>query len=223
MASPTKSRGGWLIPAGLVALAAIPVAGGAFRLAELAAGSEITPENARFFAAPVPVVLHVFSASVFSVVGAFQFSPEFRRHWPRWHRGTGRLLILCGLVAGLSGLWMTQFYPASIASGSELLYGLRLLFGSAMVMCVVMGAVAIGRRDIVQHRAWMTRGYAIGVGAGTQALVQALWVLGVGKPGGLGTALLMGVGWVTNLAVADWSIRRRSTSPTALRQLPAKL
>ena len=46
----------WGVPAALIALCAIPLAAGAVRLLSLGAGTEITPENARFFAAPVPVV-----------------------------------------------------------------------------------------------------------------------------------------------------------------------
>ena len=84
--------------------------------------------------------------------------------------------------AALSGLWMTHFYPWPDGDG-ELLYGLRLLFGSAMLLSIVLGVAAIRRRDIVQHGAWMMRGYAIGLGAGTQALTQLPWILIFGMPG----------------------------------------
>src|SRR5438477_7654959 len=101
MASPTSTAR--LLPTALIALAAIPVVAGAVRVAELAGGAEITRQNARFFAAPVPVVLHIAGATLFSVLGAFQFSPGFRRRRPRWHRRAGRLLIGCGVAVGLSG------------------------------------------------------------------------------------------------------------------------
>jgi hypothetical protein len=102
MVSPTKVRAGWVRPAALVALSAIPVAAGAVRIAELARGAEITPVNARFFAAPVPVVLHILSVSLFCVLGAFQFAPAIRRQRPHWHRAAGRLLVSCGVAGGLS-------------------------------------------------------------------------------------------------------------------------
>jgi hypothetical protein len=62
---------------------------------------------------------------------------------------------------------------------------------------------------MIRHRAWMTRAYAIGVGAGTQALTLAAGELIAGPPSELGNALLMGAAWVLNLAVAEWSIRRK--------------
>ena len=49
----------WLLPLSLIALSLIPVAAGTFRVVTLAGGARITPENARFFAAPAPVVLHI--------------------------------------------------------------------------------------------------------------------------------------------------------------------
>lgn len=101
----------WLAPAGLIVLSLVPAAAGAVRLVGLIGGAEITPGNARFFADPLPVVLHILSASVYLVLGALQFSRGIRRRRPDWHRGAGLLLIPLGLVAALSGLWLTQFYP----------------------------------------------------------------------------------------------------------------
>ena len=197
----------WLIAA-LLVLSVVPLAGGAFRLSQLAGGAEVTPANARFFASPVPVVLHIVSAAVYSILGAFQFAAGFRRRYPGWHRAAGRLLVACGLLVGLSGLWMTLFYPWPDGDG-VLLSALRLLFGSAMVVSIVLGLATIRRGDVRQHRAWMTRAYAIGLGAGTQMLTMAAGELIAGPPSEHGRALLMGAAWVINLLVAEWAIRRR--------------
>lgn len=75
---------------------------GFVRLAGVVAGG--SDENARFFASPLPVVVHILSATLFCLMGAFQFSAELRRYSLSWHRNTGRVLVLCGLLAGLSGL-----------------------------------------------------------------------------------------------------------------------
>ena len=131
--------------------------------------------------------------------------------WPGWHRAAGWLLVLCGLLVGLSGLWMTLFYPCPAGDG-ELLYVFRLLFGSAMVLSILLGFTAIRRGDVIRHRAWMMRGYAIGLGAGTQMLTLMAGELIVGPPSELSRALLMGAAWVINLAVAEWAIRKRSAS-----------
>ena len=199
----------WLVPTALIMLIIIPLAAGVFRLTQLTGGAQITPENARFFASPLPVVLHIISVSLYTILGAFQFVPSLRQRRRSWHRIAGRLLIPCGLVAALSGLWMTLFYPWPTGDG-EILYGLRLLFGSAMLLSILLGVAAIRRRDFAQHGDWMLRGYAIGMGAGTQVLTLMAGALIVSPPSELSRAVLMGAGWVINLAVAEWIIRRRS-------------
>jgi uncharacterized membrane protein len=210
-----KNKTEWLLPAVLLALNAIPFAAGVRRLLELGTGAAITADNARFLAAPIPTVLHLLCASVFGIVGAFQFVPQFRRHRPGWHRVAGRVLTAFGLLAALSGLWMTLFFPRVEGDG-ELLDVFRLVFGVAMALCMVLGFAAIRRRDVASHRAWMTRGYAIGIGAGTQVVVHIPWLLLGGKPGTLARALLLGAGWAINLACAEWIIRRQ-TAPVARR------
>ncbi|MFI7536435.1 DUF2306 domain-containing protein [Streptosporangium sp. NPDC049376] len=198
---------GWVGPTGLIALSVIPVVAGALRLGEVAGGAAVTPANARFLATPLPVVLHIIGASVYGIVGVFQFAGEFRRRRPGWHRTAGRVLVGCGLVAALSGLWMTVFYPRPPGDG-DLLALFRLVFGTAMTVSLVLGLAAVLRRDLRRHRAWMIRGYAIGVAAGTQAFTQLPWMLLVGPLDEIPRALLVGAGWVINLAVAEWIIRR---------------
>ena len=200
-----------LAPLGLIALAFVPVAAGASRLAQLGGGAPVTPANERFFASPVPVVVHIIGATTFLVLGAFQFSPGFRRRRTGWHRVAGRIVVPCGIAAALSGLWMSVRYPLP-ASDDLLLEGFRLLFGSGMVVSLVLAVLAVRRRDIPRHRAWMLRGYAIGLGAGTQVLTNVPWILAFGQPQPLVRALLMAAGWLINLAVAEHLIHSRSAS-----------
>ena len=214
IARPAGRKAGtfWLI-IGLILLSAIPLAGGAFRLNQLASGAEITPDNARFFASPLPVVLHIVGAGIYALLGAFQFVSRLWRRGTGWHRNVGRwLLVPCGLIVGLSGVWMTLFYPGTNSTdgiGALLLYALRLLFGLGMVFSIVYGFIAIRRGDMIRHRAWMTRAYAIGLGAGTQVLTLAAGEMIGGPPNELNYALLMGAGWMINVAVAEWAIRRK--------------
>lgn len=221
-AKANENKAEWLVPAALLVLCVVPVAAGAARLTQLSGGAVVTAENARFFASPLPVVLHIISVTFYSVLGALQFAPALRRRKNPWHRIVGRILVPFGLVAALSGLWMNQFYALPPGDG-EILYRLRLLFGSGMVLSILLGFAAIRRRDIAAHRAWMMRGYAIGMGAGTQVLTHVPWILVFGAPDELTRAILMGAGWVINLAVAEWVIRKRQapprrTSPVAVQE-----
>jgi hypothetical protein len=103
---------------------------------------------------------------------------------------------------------MAVFY-ALPASDNRLLEVFRLGFGSAMLTSLVLGFVAIRRRDFVRHRAWMIRAYAIALGAGTQVFTHVPWLLAVGTPSAFTRAWLMFAGWAINLAVAEWVIRRQ--------------
>lgn len=197
----------WRVPAGLLALSAVPMVAGASRLNQLAGGGAVTAANHRFFDQPLPVVLHIVGASVFCVLGAFQFVPSLRRR--PWHRVAGRIALPLGLVASMSGLWMTFFYEWPV--GDELsLAVVRVVVGVGMTAALVLALTSVRRRDIRAHRAWITRGYALGLGAGTQVLTHLPWIAVTGHaPLGWPRTVCMALGWGINLAVAEWVIRRR--------------
>jgi uncharacterized membrane protein len=202
----------------------IPILGGAFRLTDLSVGTEITPENARYVASPLPVVVHIIAASGYCVLGAFQFPRAFRAKHRGGHRVAGRVLVLAGIITALSGLWMTLIYPR-LAGDGDLLAGIRVVVGSAMVLSIVLGFAAIRRRNFVQHRAWMIRAYAIAQGAGTQALTQLPIALTGETPTGLSRTLLLAAAWVINIALAEVIIRssRRPVKPARIPSTPKLL
>ena len=193
----------------LLLLGLVPAVAGTARLVDLVRGAEITEANARFFASPVPVVLHVLSVVPYSMLGAFQLHSGLRRRRLRWHRSAGRFLVVLGMTAALTGLWMTLVYPWPVGDG-PVLYVLRLVFGSYMLVSLIVAVESIRRRDFRSHGAWMVRAYAVGMGAGTQVFTHAPWLLLLGQPTETIRAFLMGAGWMINLVVAEWLIRRRA-------------
>ncbi|GGL15782.1 membrane protein [Sphaerisporangium melleum] len=178
------------------------------RLNELIGGAAVTADNARYFASPLPVVLHIVSVTIYSILGALQFAPRFRRRRPGWHRAAGRLLIPCGLLAAVTGMWMALFYPPTV-NDSGVLVVMRVVVGTAMAGCILLGLAAVRRRDFARHQAWMVRGYALGMGAGTQLLTHLPWFVLYGTPDSFPRAVLMGAGWLINIVVAEWVLRRR--------------
>ena len=207
--TPKRSRAPWLAPTALILLALIPILAGGMRLTELTGNPVATPANARFLDAPIPVVTHIVTVTIFSILGAFQFVPALRRRRGGWHRTAGRILIPSGLLAALSGMWMAAFYPHPAGDGPALLL-LRLVFGAAMIACIVLAIRAIAQRRFTAHGAWMTRAYAIGIGAGTQAIILIPGSLIFGSTHETSRAALMGAAWIINLAVAELVIRRRA-------------
>jgi uncharacterized membrane protein len=201
-----RPAAGWPVPVALIALSLVPLAAGTLRLLELAGGPAIIPSDRRFDGFPVALVAHILGAALFAVVGAFQFVPSIRRRHPAWHRRAGRTVACAGLVVAGSALWLTLAYAPKPGTG-DLLYAMRLLFATAMVVSLVLGIRAARARDIPAHRAWMIRAYAIGLAAGTQVFTEG-FAQAIFDHGEARGDLAKGAGWVINVAIAEWVIRR---------------
>jgi uncharacterized membrane protein len=206
------------MPVALVALSAIPLTAGTLRLIQLAGGPAVIPADHRFAGFPIALLVHILGATTFALGGILQVAPRFRRRHPVWHRRAGRVVAVAGMLVATSALWITLFYEAQPGTG-DLLYVLRLVFGSATAACLVLGIAAVRRGDIATHRAWMTRAYAIGLAAGTQVFTEGIGsaIFGTGVFAG---DLAKGAGWAINLAVAEWALRRPGRRHLALSTGP---
>lgn len=202
-----RPRSGWRAIAGLLLLSALPVLGGVLRLKDMG----VVPESGLPWTSAVAIVAHIVATSVYCLLGAFQFSPALRRR-RGWHRTAGRALIPAGFIAGLSAAWLAVFFGGP--PDERALALVRLVFAVAMTLSLVLGAIAIRRRDFTAHGAWMTRAFAIAVSGGTQALVLVLWALPFGEVDIVGETWLVAAGFVINSLVAELLIRRRSGRPT---------
>lgn len=211
MTANGKSAG--LVVGGLLMLSAVPLLAGAVRIVEIMGHGATTAQNARFLAAPIPIVTHIVSSLLFCVLGAFQFSAHLRRKRPTWHRLGGRIAVPAGFAAALSGLWMTLFYPWAGYDGPAL-YVIRLLVGVMMTLSLVLALVKIRKRDIQSHLRWMTRAYALGIGAETQVFTHIPWFVYPEIHGELARTVCMAAGWAINIGVAEWTIVRMTQPPT---------
>jgi uncharacterized membrane protein len=211
---PTERAG--LLITSLIVLGLVPILANTLRRIALSLGTVGGSTDNGSHDVPLPVAVHVLTATIFVILGAFQFSPGFRRRKPAWHRMAGRVLFVVGMLVALSGLWLNQVVSFPAGSG-ELLYVFRLLAGLGMALCIVVGFTAVRRRDIPGHRQWMIRAYALGLGAGTQVFTLGFGEAIFGKTA-LIVALLHGAGWMINLAVAEWAIRRQKPRNQAGRE-----
>ena len=199
----------WKLLSSLLMLSLVPMLAGVVRLSDLASGGSVTAEDARFMAMPAPVVMHIVCASLFCVLGAFQFDSALRQRFPQLHRVAGRVAAPCGIVAALTGLWMTAAYAIPAELQGPLLYGVRMAVGLAMTLAVIVSIRAVLQRRIAQHKAWMVRAYALAQGAGTQVLILLPVTLMAGAPTFIARDVLMASAWGLNMVFAEWVIRRR--------------
>lgn len=202
----------WLVPLSLLALGGLQVSSGAFQLTLIQQGPP--PEGAEslfvsphYFQTPFPILVHIVSGIVFSLLAPFQFAIPVRRRWPLWHRWSGRVVFATGILVALSALWMNQYFPVF---GGLLKYAGILVFSLGLILSLGQAVRAIVTRDIQRHRAWMMRAMAIGLGGATQRVfLLPVFVIN----GGLGELTIgLGVwsGFLLNLAVAEWVLRRRA-------------
>ena len=201
----------WHVPAALILLTLVPIGAGLVRVTEIASGPAVTPDNARFLVHPVAIYLHAGGGSLYLLLGAFQFHAPLRRHFPQWHRFAGRIAVVFGGLAALAGLWMTNTFP-TVPGNPDQIYGFRIVFGLGWILCLLLGLAAARRRDIPTHRAWMMRGYAIGLGAGTTVFTFGFWLLIGGTDSPMVSTLANFSGWAINLVVAEVLIQRQTRS-----------
>jgi hypothetical protein len=208
--APWPPRERWLLAA-LLLLAAVPVLAAGLRLYYLGAGA-VHPAVARFAATPAPLALHLLSASVFALLGAWQLIPAARLRAPRRHARRGQLVWGAGMLCALSALWALATY-APAASDPAPLAWLRAAAAIAMALCLAAGLRAGRQRRFAVHQAWMLRAYALGLGAGTQVLTHLPWLLSTHGPAPSARLLCMAAGWLINLAVVEYLLRRPSFLP----------
>lgn len=204
----------WAVFGLLFVYSFIPAFGGLIRVLELVGGPQIAPANPRASLAPTPIILHILSSFLFSIVGALQFLPSIRRQHPAAHRTIGWVITVAGCVSALSGLWMTYFYVFPEALQGALLFWVRIILGIAMIGFIIWGVIAVRSLYIFQHSAAMLRAYAIGQGASTQAILGIVWIVANGSEaiGPLRDGLMI-FAWMLNLVIAEvliWTTFRQA-------------
>ena len=215
-----KPNSYWLVPLSLLALGGLNILSGAFQLDTIIQGPPEVPDkftSMHYFATPIPIVLHIISGIFFNLLGPFQFAPRIRLGWPGWHRWSGRLWVTSGLFVALTGFWMNEFFP--VFGGSMKYFGVMAhCFG--LILSLAMAMNAILGRNVQQHRAWMMRAFAIGLGPAT----QRLFILPVFFINGNVSELIVGlVVWgslLLNLFVVEWSLlkgRREETRKISIK------
>jgi uncharacterized membrane protein len=167
-------------------------------------------------AAWVLLVIHVPCAAAAMILGALQFVPRIRANRRR-HRIIGRTVLGLGTVAfAFTGI------PLAITTPDGNLTRFGVLVPAVLWPAVAVTAYrAIRGGDVDPHREWMTRLYALTFFAITARMVTPLLLLAQVPimqsryDGDVQAAVSASIpygqwlGWIVNLALAEWIIRRR--------------
>jgi len=113
---------------------------------------------------PILTLVHIVPGLFFMILGPLQFSSTIRARNLRWHRLSGRIFVICGMVIGLSALVMSFAMP-SIGGFNQA--AATSLFAAFFLIALCKGFWHIRRREIALHREWMIRAFSVGLAVAT--------------------------------------------------------
>lgn len=121
---------------------------------------------------PVLTLVHILPGLLFIVLGPLQFSSKLRERHPNWHRRVGRILLVCGIVIGMSALVMSFWMPSIGGvnqAAATTLFGLWFLFALGKAFRHIL------RREMRLHREWMIRAFSTGLAVATIRPIVAVF------------------------------------------------
>ena len=92
-------------------------------------------------------------AGIFALfIGPINFSSRIRQRHLKLHRVLGRIYVLCVFVGAFTGI--------ALAAGRPGLPGTSMQ-AAAWIVCTTAAFITARNRQIIQHRQWMARSYAV--------------------------------------------------------------
>ncbi|HXV70681.1 MAG TPA: DUF2306 domain-containing protein [Acidimicrobiia bacterium] len=158
----------------------------------------------RYAENPILAYLHILPGAIYLLGAPMQISRRFRSANYERHGRVGRVVLVAGLTTGVMALVVGVAMPfGGIAETSA-----STSFGIYFITALVLAYRAIRSGRVTEHRRWMIRAFAIGVGVGLIRIV-----IGVGEAMGIGIADSFGaafwIAFVTMAVVAEIWLRIR--------------
>ena len=98
------------------------------------------------------LIPHTLSGTVALLAGSIQFSSRLRQRHLKFHRVLGRIYVVSVFIGALTGI--------ALASGRPGLPGTSMQ-AAAWIVCTTAALITARNRQVVQHRQWMARSYAV--------------------------------------------------------------
>jgi uncharacterized membrane protein len=127
-------------------------------------GAQFVALDEVFARHPIFTMVHIVPGLLFMILGPLQFRSKIRARYLWWHRLSGRVFVVCGLIIGISALAMS-FGMRAIGGVNQA--AATILFGFFFLFALCKAFWHIRRREVVLHRQWMIRAFAIGLAVAT--------------------------------------------------------
>ncbi len=125
----------------------------------------------RYVEHPWLAAAHIAPGVLYLIGAPFQLAHRIRSKAYWFHRRFGRLLLVAGL---LSAIFAIAFgIPYAFGGFGE--SAAAVVFSIWMIVCLVLAFRAIKQDRVVDHRRWMIRAFAIGLGVGSIRIWVAIF------------------------------------------------
>jgi len=135
-------------------------------------------ENEGFSEYPTITNLHVLPGLIYLALAPLQFLSSVREKYPRYHRLSGRLLAVIGVVLGFTAVFISLVFPYSGLAEQIIVTG----FGVFFLVSIIKGVQCARARQFVRHREWMMRAFSIGLSIVTMRLIFIPMLMATGGP-----------------------------------------
>jgi uncharacterized membrane protein len=98
------------------------------------------------------LIPHTLAGTLALIIGPLNFSSRLRHRWLKLHRILGRIYVVSVFVGSYTGI--------ALAAGRPGLPGTSMQ-SAAWIVCTIAAWITARNRQIIQHRQWMARSYAV--------------------------------------------------------------
>lgn len=152
---------------------------------------------------PWLTLIHILPGVVFLVLGALQFVKKIRNNQISFHRWSGRVYLILGIIIGVSAIIMSY----TIRYGGYIETAAVSVFGSFFLFSLVKAYLHIRRKEFAVHREWMIRAYAIGLAVATMRPVIGLFFAFSEMKFHEFFGIVFWIAFILHTLVAEWWIR----------------
>ena len=98
------------------------------------------------------LIPHILAGIFALLIGPINFSSRIRQRHLKFHRVLGRIYVICVFTGAATGI--------ALAAGRPGLPGTSMQ-AAAWIVCTTAAFITARNRQIIQHRQWMARSYAV--------------------------------------------------------------
>jgi uncharacterized membrane protein len=153
--------------------------------------------------------LHIAPGVLYLLGAPLQLAYRIRSRHYTLHRRLGRILLAAALLSGMFAI----VFGVLFSFGGTGEAAATVVFGGWFVGCLVAAFRAVRRDDIVRHRRWMIRAFAVAIGVGT----IRIWIILLTQLGVLelkeSFAPAFWVSFALHVLVAEWWVRTTPHPP----------